>query len=66
MTHLDINYFNQVQALYNCEEFKSGAHLRKRELIGNMIYDHIERIVGQETAPKLCGMVIDLPPEELY
>ena len=35
-------------------------------MIGNVIFDHIERLVGTEKAPKLCGMVIDLPHVELY
>ena len=39
---------------------------KKRELIGNIIFDHIERLAGTEKAPKLCGMVIDLPYVELY
>lgn len=52
--------------LFNAEEFKTGTEPKRRELIGNIIYDHIERIVGMEKAPKLCGMVIDLPQAELY
>lgn len=39
---------------------------KKRELIGNIIYDHIERVAGQMKAPKLCGMIIDLPLNELW
>ena len=52
-------------SLFNNEEFKTGNEAKRKELIGNIIYDHIERIVGIEKAPKLCGMVIDLPHAEL-
>ena len=34
-------------------------------MIGNVIYDTIINNFGQEVAPKLCGMIIDLPFEEL-
>ena len=31
-----------------------------------MIFDHIEKAIGTEKAPKICGMLIDLPSAELY
>ena len=61
MNPTSIDYYNQIQALYNSDEFKNGYDPKKRELIGNLIYDFIESIAGQDKAPKLCGMVIDLP-----
>ncbi len=60
-----IQYFNSVQALYHSDEFKGAAEKKKRELIGNLIYDHIEKASNEKRAPKLCGMVIDLPMNEL-
>ena len=61
-----IAYLGQIQALYNSVGFKNSTDAKKRELIGNIIYDHIEKMVGEDKAPKLCGMVIDLPNAELY
>lgn len=33
--------------------------------MGNTIYRHVEKIVGEEKAPKITGMLIDLPDIEL-
>lgn len=33
--------------------------------MGTAIYRHIEQIVGTQHAPKVTGMIIDLPPAEL-
>jgi len=29
--------------------------------VGEIIYDYIEKMVGSEKAPKITGMLIDLP-----
>ena len=50
----------------NTQEFQSGNIAKKKELIGNAIFEHIERLAGTEKAPKLTGMIIDLPELELY
>ena len=34
-------------------------------MVGNFIYDYIEKAYGQERSPKLCGMMVDLPYIEL-
>lgn len=36
----------------------------KKELIGNVIYEYIEKLFP-ELAPKICGMMVDLPYTEL-
>ncbi len=33
--------------------------------IGDFIYEHVESICGGEKAPKVTGMLIDLPIEEI-
>jgi len=36
-----------------------------KEQVGNCIYDFVLQQVGQERAPKVTGMLIDLPIEEI-
>jgi hypothetical protein len=37
----------------------------RREIIGNSIYETVEKLVGSESAPKITGMIIDLNMLEL-
>jgi hypothetical protein len=34
-------------------------------MVGEFIYEHVERFVGEAKAPKITGMLIDLPIEEI-
>jgi hypothetical protein len=34
--------------------------------VGEFIFEHVERIAGEEHAPKITGMLIDLPIEEIH
>ncbi len=34
-------------------------------MIGNAIYEYIEKLIGSEAAPKITGMIIDLTDLEL-
>ncbi len=34
-------------------------------MIGNVIYEHVEKIIGSDAAPKITGMIIDLNDIEL-
>jgi len=36
-----------------------------KNMIGEYIYEYVEKIVGDEKAPKVTGMLIDLPIEEI-
>ncbi len=51
-----------MQALFKSDEFKktSGDVKLRRELVGNAIYEAVEKIIGGESAPKITGMIIDL------
>jgi hypothetical protein len=60
-----IMYQQEVQTMFISHEFKSGDSTIKKELIGNTIYKHVEKIVGDVKAPKITGMLIDLPEAEL-
>ena len=33
--------------------------------VGEFIYEFVEKIAGEEKAPKITGMLIDLPVEEI-
>ena len=50
----------------NSSEFKLGTEVKQREMIGNIIFDYIEKAIGQMRAPKLTGMIVDLPLTEMY
>jgi hypothetical protein len=33
--------------------------------VGEFIFEHVEKIAGEDVAPKITGMLIDLPIEEI-
>lgn len=49
--------------MFSMPEFQNRAS--KKELIGNTIYKHVQKLVGDQKAPKITGMLIDLPDAEL-
>jgi len=59
-------YFVEVRNMYASAEYKkAGTRAQQKEMIGNTIYKHVERLVGEKKAPKITGMLIDLPEIEL-
>ncbi len=56
-----------MQKLFMSDEYKQSSSDQKvrRELIGNAIYEKIEKLIGSEAAPKVTGMIIDLTEIEL-
>ena len=36
-----------------------------KRFVGEFIYEYVEKLVGEERAPKITGMLIDLPIEEI-
>lgn len=58
-------YQQEVQAMFMSNEFKGSDIKEKKDLVGNTIYKHVEKIVGEAKAPKITGMLIDLPEVEL-
>jgi hypothetical protein len=58
-------YFEEIQAMFVSQEFKVAKKKEKKEIIGNTIYKHVEKLVGDQKAPKITGMLIDLPEAEL-
>lgn len=56
-----------INTLFKSDEFKETHSDRKArsDLIGNAIYEYVEKLIGAEFAPKITGMIIDLPDIEL-
>lgn len=58
-------YYNEIQQMFVSFDFKNAQTKEKKEIVGNTIYKHVEKIVGEPKAPKITGMLIDLPEAEL-
>ena len=58
-----INEYNMKGSLMFPEIVKSNPKLK--QIVGEFIYYEVEEIVGEEKAPKVTGMLIDLPLEEI-
>jgi extradiol dioxygenase family protein len=58
-------YYAEIHTMFTSHEFKNSDRQNKKELVGNTIYKHVEKIVGDSKAPKITGMLIDLPEAEL-
>ena len=58
-------YQQEIQSMFMSHEFKNSDSHDKKELVGNTIYKYVEKIVGENKAPKITGMLIDLPETEL-
>jgi hypothetical protein len=44
----------------------AASETEKRDLVGHAIFDHVIAIVGEETAPKVTGMIINLTMDEMH
>ena len=51
--------------MFNTQEFNQATADSRKEIIGTAIYKHVHEMVGEEHAPKVTGMIIDLDPVEL-
>ena len=51
--------------MFNSPEFAQATADSRKEIIGTAIYKHVHEMVGEEHAPKVTGMIIDLDPVEL-
>ena len=59
------SYFDEIQTMFVSHDFKNAKKKEKKEIVGNTIYKHVEKLVGEMRAPKITGMLIDLPEAEL-
>lgn len=51
--------------MFNSKEFNDSTTEHRKEVVGTAIYKHISDLVGEDNAPKVTGMIIDLEPAEL-
>ena len=59
-------YYAEIQQMFISSEFKNSESMQqKKDMVGNTIYKHVEKLVGDQRAPKITGMLIDLPESEL-
>jgi hypothetical protein len=54
-----------MKVLLNNPDYKNGSEEQKKEMVGDEIYEFVENIVGEKEAPKVTGMIIDLPQKDL-
>ncbi len=58
----DVLYNQKGQQMINAVMPDNPNYKRQ---VGDFIYEHVEAICGGEKAPKVTGMLIDLPIEEI-
>lgn len=54
-----------ILSLANSVDFTKATEKEKRVKIGNGIFEYVAMIYGTSLAPKLTGMIVDLPIIEL-
>ena len=54
-----------MKTLLNNADYKNGDDDQRKEMVGDEIYEFVEGIVGEDEAPKVTGMIIDLPQKDL-
>lgn len=60
-----VAYQAEIFRMFNSQEFAQATAENRKEIIGTAIYKHVHEMVGEEHAPKVTGMIIDLDPVEL-
>ena len=59
-------YQIEIRDMFASQEYKQAPDRKaKKDIVGNAIYKHVEKLVGEMKAPKITGMLIDLPEVEL-
>lgn len=63
--HYSRHYAFKMGNLMNSQGYKNSTEREKKNLIGNEIYEYIEKLVPEVAAPKITGMLLDLPMNDL-
>lgn len=58
-------YESKINALLASSEFQAADEEKSKELVGEVIYHPIAEAIGDELAPKITGMIIDMPKADL-
>jgi len=61
----DAVYARTYSELLNSLEYQSSSDDDKRNKLGDLMYQYVERKAGTENAPKITGMIIDLELSDL-
>jgi len=61
----DTQYSSAFQLLINGPSYKQQDEEEKKSSIGDFIYNYIVKLSSEEDAPKITGMIIDLPEHDL-
>ena len=67
MVHVseDAQYLQSYNEIVNSPEYQSGDIEFKKNKFGDLIYPYVEKKAGEENAPKITGMIIDLEIPDL-
>ena len=58
-------YSQTIKGIFSAPDFISLPEETRREKIGEEIYNYVLQKAGEESAPKITGMIIDLPYQDL-
>lgn len=58
-------YQAHIHQMFNSQEFMTSSIEARKHIIGTAIFKFVEEMVGQQHAPKVTGMIIDLDPIDL-
>lgn len=58
-------YSQTIKSILRAQDFQSLSEESRREKIGEEIYNYVLHKAGEESAPKITGMIIDLPYQDL-
>lgn len=58
-------YQDDILKTFSSPLFMNGSAKEKKEAVGTCIYQYVAQLVGNEMAPKITGMLIDLPVAEM-
>jgi polyadenylate-binding protein len=58
-------YTQTIKTILSAPDFTSLTEESRREKIGEEIYNFVLQKAGEESAPKITGMIIDLPYQDL-
>lgn len=57
--------YDQEITAFLTQEYSNLDEDTKKERIGDIIYSRVQDLSGEEQAPKITGMIIDLPESDL-
>ena len=59
-------YRTEIFQLFNSPQFMQATkEEHRKQMVGTSIFKHVISLAGEELAPKITGMIIDLPLADL-